>query len=157
MDGVAINIKGYEVLISKCDLERIQSHNWCKAANQNKRVYFGYRAYGQNEKFIYLHRFIVDCPSGMEVDHVNMNTLDNRRENLRICSHARNNCNKRKYKTNTSGYKGVYWHKQRLKWVAEITSNRKKTYLGCFLTAEEAYAAYCIASKKYHDEYGRTV
>ena len=105
-------------------------------------------------KILRMHRFIMDAPDGMVVDHINHDTLDNRRENLRVCTNSQNMMNSRKYISNTSGYKGVCWVKKSGKWVARISINKKQTVLGYFTCPKEASKAYCAASRKYHGEYG---
>src|SRR3990167_5246104 len=75
---------------------------------------------------------------GKEIDHINLNPLDNRKENLRIVTHYQNMLNVTKNKNNTSGYKGVSFHKLVGKWAAYITVNKKRLYLGWFAKPEEA-------------------
>jgi hypothetical protein len=155
MEDVVINICGYEVILSACDVERVMAHNWYVCDKRGKNPYFRYEIYKPQLKRISLHRFITNCPAGMQVDHINLNTLDNRRENLRICTHKENSRNYPKPKNNTSGYKGVCWFKYKKRWKATIHVNKKTIHLGFFDTPEEAYKAYCEASKKYHGEFGR--
>jgi len=155
MEDVVINICGYEVILSACDVERVMAHKWYVSDKRGKSPYFRYEIYKPKLKRISLHRFIVDCPEGMEVDHINLNTLDNRRSNLRICTRKENSLNKPKQKNNTSGYKGVCWFKRKKRWKSTIHVNKKTIHLGFYNTPEEAYAAYCEASKKYHGEFGR--
>jgi hypothetical protein len=97
----------------------------------------------------------MNIQNDLHIDHINGNTLDNRKANLRICTRAENNCNIKRRKNNTSGYKGVSFDKRKKKWSAYISKNYKHYFLGYFVTPEEAYIAYCKASKKYHGEYGR--
>ena len=158
MNEVVINIAGYDVIVSVCDYARVMAKNWKLRTWKNDGPYFthGYWKDGKR-KHLRLHRFIMDCPEGMYVDHKSGNTLDNRRENLRICTKAENTRNCRKSKKNTSGYKGVSWHKRDKKWRSEIRGNYKKIHLGFFDTPEKAYEAYVDASHKYHGEYGRIV
>src|SRR5215210_3970379 len=62
---------------------------------------------------INLHRFIMNTPTGMDTDHINGDTLDNRRQNLRICTHQQNIANRQKQRNPTSSkYKGVSWGKK---------------------------------------------
>jgi hypothetical protein len=156
MNHISIRIKDYDVLVSECDFERVNQHNWYK--NVIKGVpYFAYKTPKPEHKNILLHRFLVDCPTGKCVDHINGNTLDNRRENLRICTQAENRYNSRKSKSNTSGYKGVSYSNYAKKWRSQIKRNNKIIHLGYFETPEKAYEAYVAASKKYHGEFGRIV
>jgi hypothetical protein len=156
MDFRIIKIKEYDVLISECDFERVIAHRWSLAfSNKGDGPYFAYRTPRPERKRILLHRFIVNCPHGNCVDHINCNTLDNRRSNLRICTQAENRFNSRKSKSNTSGYKGVSWCKDTKKWRSQIKLNGKQINLGHFNNPEKAYEAYVSASKKYHGEFGR--
>lgn len=156
---MTISIKGYDVIIDDEDFEKVNACGWCARTNEKKghpeQVYF--RATSNNQKKT-LHRIILGLKDGDRkiVDHINGNTLDNRKSNLRICSQSENCCNRKKAKTNTSGYKGVNFKKQTGKFVARIGRNGKRLFLGYFDTAEEAHIAYCEASKSYHGEYGRT-
>lgn len=85
---------------------------------------------------IKLHRFIMNCPNGMCVDHINHNTLDNRKSNLRICTHFENQQNLRSKKTELTGvYKSNKYKKE--KWVANITKDKNRI-TKYFNTKEEA-------------------
>jgi hypothetical protein len=155
---VVVEIAGYEVIISACDYDRVMAHKWRKAGFK-KGTYFRRSYYDKKngkKKEIFLHRFLADCQHGKQiVDHISGNTLDNRQENLRICTITENNRNCRMNKKNTSGYKGVHWDKERRKWKAVIKVNRKTILLGRFDDPEKAYEAYVAASKKYHGDFGR--
>ena len=87
------------------------------------------------------------------VDHINNNPLDNRKENLRICTQHQNAYNK-KIKLPKSGFRGVQKHKN--KWRATITVKSEIKRLGCFDTAEEAAKIYDKASIEFHGEFGVT-
>lgn len=90
-----------------------------------------------------------------EVDHVNMDRTDNCIRNLRAADHSENNRNRSKQSNNTSGLKGVSWHKQAAKWRAHIVLDGRQRHLGLFSTAEDAYAAYVRAAQNLHGEYAR--
>lgn len=86
-----------------------------------------------------------------EIDHVNGDKADNRWNNLRSATREQNACNKKRPATNTSGYKGVSW--SRNKWYAQIQINKKKINLGRFKTADAAHLAYVNAAKELHKEF----
>ena len=104
-----------------------------------------------NGKIMELQRFIMNPPKGKYVDHINHNTLDNRRSNLRICSNADNLRNGKVRPNNTSGCTGVYYRKTyvKKKWAAEIVVHYKKIFLGGFEKFEDAAKAREKANTKY--------
>ena len=88
-----------------------------------------------------LHHLILGKPPrGKQVDHKNHNGLDNRKQNIHFVDYSQNNANQRRPANNTSGYKGVNWHKGDKKWHAKIARERK--YLGSFTCKHEAALAY---------------
>lgn len=109
------------------------------------------------KKIVLMHRLILGLDFGdkRRGDHKNMNSLDNRRSNLRIATHQQNLYNRRMMNRNTSGYKGVTWDKQHNRWCAQIVVQRRRVWLGRFDTAEAAYAAYCEAALRLHGEFAR--
>jgi HNH endonuclease len=102
-----------------------------------------------------MHRAILGLGKGDPElgDHINGNTLDCRRSNLRLANHAENARNRRMQRNNTSGYKGVSWSNSRGVYVAQIGFNWEKIYLGCSSRAKDAYALYCEASARLHKEF----
>ena len=90
-------------------------------------------------------------PEG-QVDHINQVKADNRIANLRVATHAENMQNRKPYKTNSTGLRGVYRRKTQPDhlFYAAIKVNRKTINLGAFRTAEEAHAAYCAAAARLH-------
>lgn len=111
------------------------------------------------ENPVSLHRVVLErvlqrsLAEGEQVDHVNNNGLDNRRENLRLATSAQNGLNKRISRRNTSGYKGVSWEKRPQKWQAYITHNRKMMSLGKFDDILDAARAYNAAAMKLYGEF----
>jgi len=102
-----------------------------------------------------MHRVIMDCPEGKEVDHKDFNTLNNQRSNLRVCSTSQNCQNRRKSAVNTSGYKGVVLDKRYNKWVTRIKKDRKMIYLGSFKDKEVAALVYDNAARQIHGEFAK--
>lgn len=126
-----------------------------KAGGPHRRGYFHLTHEGK--KYL-VHRIIWEMaygpiPKEMGIDHINGIKADNRVDNLRLATQSQNNWNRRKQKNNTSGFKGVYWEKQRSKWMALIRAFGKLRHLGYFPTPESAYAARIEAEKLYHGEF----
>lgn len=92
------------------------------------------------------------------VDHINGNTLDNRKSNLRVCTHAQNMQNRKMHKNNKSGYKGVYFQSddnRRNPWRVEIKANKRRIQVGSYATAVEAAGAYNDAALTYHGVFAK--
>ena len=100
-----------------------------------------------------LHQLIYNSEAA--VDHINGDTLDNRKANLRAATRSQNQMNKRKYGNFSSNFKGVSWNKRTKKWVAYIKLNRKKTHLGYFRDEMKAAQAYDTAARELFKEYAR--
>ena len=148
-------VQGHVALVDDEDYESISAYKWY--ANIITRVDGSFSVYVQRnmKKPRSLHRFIMDAPADMEVDHINGNPLDNRRTNLRICSRSENMQNQRHQTGGTSKFKGVYWSKHTRKWRAQISINWKKKHLGLFETEQEAALAYNVAALELHGEFAR--
>lgn len=105
---------------------------------------------------LFLHTLVMNPPAGKKVDHINGDSLDNRKSNLRICTQAQNLRNQKIGKRNKSGYKGVSYMKEgkRVKrWVVKIVLNYKQYHVGYFETKQEGAVAYNEAAKKYFGEF----
>lgn len=155
-----INSKKYDsqvVLLDDEDYERLQKHKHKLELRYDKTIkgfYVQFRVKplgickrkGKDmRRTIPSHRWIMNCPKHLQVDHINHNTLDNRKINLRKVTCRENNCNKR---NNKSGFAGVRWHPQGNKWNARITIKGKEKSLGMFKTKEEAINARIKALKE---------
>jgi hypothetical protein len=103
----------------------------------------------------YMARRIMQAPEGVQVDHKNGNHLDNRRLNLRLATNQQNQCNRGPQCNNTSGYKGVTWHKYDQRWKAQIWVNQKNHNLGSFDDPVEAAKAYDAAALELHGRFAR--
>lgn len=138
-----------KVLVSERDRHLLVVYRW--SISNRGYVYCSRRG----KDTLLLHRLIMGLEKGVpiQVDHINGNPLDNRRENLRLCTPIQNSYNLRASSRNRTGFKGVHHHTGR--FVAAIKVNKKKIYLGRFKTPEEAARVYNAAALKYHGEFAR--
>jgi HNH endonuclease/AP2 domain len=137
--------------IDDADFKLVNMYKWNfsrKSSNYGSAVASG----GKRGFSISMHRLIMDAPKGLEVDHINGNPLDNRRNNLRLVTHSQNQKNMSKHKDNKSGYKGVSWHKKAKKWQVHVG---KKGYIGLFTDPKEAAKAYNIAALEHFGEFAK--
>lgn len=143
--------QGYMALVDAADADRVNQHRW--HAHVKRRTVYAQRnarkADGSRTPQ-YLHTFLTGYP---QTDHINGDGLDNRRANLREATHTENSSNRRLARNNTSGYKGVDWHKASRKWRARVKVDRKSKHIGCYSTAEEAARAYDVAARELHGGY----
>lgn len=152
--------KGYVTLISIEDRDLVDL-KWHAHVGVTNVYASGYqRGSGKkNPVYVMLHRLILsrilDRPllKTEFVDHINGNSLDNRRENLRLATKQQNGANAKLRRDNKAGLKGIYRHQNR--WTAMIGLNGKTIYLGCYDTAEEAHQAYCKKAEELFGEYAR--
>lgn len=123
---------------------------------KNKALYMTHNGYVRTSNYFSestFARILMHCPKGKTVDHINGNQLDNRKSNLRICSMHQNDYNKKLYKSNKSGYKGVYATKKG--WKAIIVHNRKPIKIGVYETKENAALAYNEYALEHFGEFAR--
>lgn len=138
--------RGKFALVSDEDFDTLSQYNWLcyrngYACRQGPRQ-------GNNRTLILMHRVIMDAPDGLNVDHINGDTLDNRRENLRLCTHQENVMNRPGY-GGSSKFKGVYHDKRRDRYYATHAGK----HIGSFRCEEDAARAYDDHVKELHGEY----
>ena len=141
-------------IVDDDDYPWLSSFKWSVSADgyaiRNKKLGYG----KNNKRFEYMHKTVMHCDGSIkQVDHINLDRLDNRKSNLRLCSMEQNRKNRKKTKNNTSGFKGVYFHKDTEKWLAQIKSDKKHYHLGLFIDKVEAARAYDKAALRLHGEY----
>ena len=90
----------------------------------------------------------ITIPKNKVIDHINGNKIDNRLCNLRIVSPQKNSLNQARHREGKM--RGVMWHSVHKKWLARITVNKKRIYLGYFKTEQEATKARLDAERKYY-------
>lgn len=142
--------RGKYALVDDDDYKLLINRKWY--CNDN-----GYAAREQrkngNRYQQYMHREIIGAEKGQEVDHINRNRLDNRKENLRFCTRPENVMNSKKRIDNNSGYRGVFWRTRERKWVSRITINKKRIYTGSFDNKIEAAIAYNNSALKHFGQF----
>lgn len=142
--------KGFVALIDDEDFDLVTQYRW-----HYKR---GYATATPTHRgpTIFMHRLISGARADVEVDHRNLNGLDNQRSNLRHATAAQQSMNRSKFRNCVSLFKGVVWEKSRQKWRAKITFNRKCLHLGRFDNEEDAARAYDMAAIRLFGEFAFT-
>lgn len=149
--------KGVFVLVDDEDYEKVKQFKWNAQIKKSKSIY-ATAAININGKWINIrmHRFIlgVDASEKRQTDHINNNTLDNRKSNLRLCTSKQNDFNRLpKVNKKYSPYKGVCFHKGRKKFTAYIMFDDKQIHLGGYKTDREAALAYDKKAMELFGEY----
>lgn len=140
--------QGMEALIDECDVKYVQEYKWfantvTPAKNRAKKRYtYPSSRIGLDKGYIYLHRFIMEPAKGLTVDHINGNTMDNRRANLRICTYRENSCN---HEAHRSGKLVGTYRSKTGSYNAQIQVDGKVKHIGVFKTEYEAHQAYLEA------------
>jgi len=151
--------RGYVAIVDDEDYERVARWSWYYQLGYAFRTK---RKTDVNQPgAIAMHRFILNAPKGIDVDHINNDDkLDNRRSNLRLATNGQNGHNGRKYtrhgKPCSSPYKGVGWSRSAGKWTSRIAVDKKLIWLGLFSNEIDAARAYDAAARKLHGEFART-
>ena len=137
-------------IVSASDYDRISAFMW----RSHPRGYAQCDLPGGGGT-VTMHRMVMAAPTGSEVDHINGDKLDNRRENLRFVTRSQQIANCRSHEGSTSRFKGVSRPKGRRKWIAQISCKGRYHYLGWFDTEEGAACSYNEAAKRLFGEFAR--
>lgn len=152
--------KGQVAVVDIEDLPILEKHNWCAAWSERLQAFYARTNIKEDDVWrgVLMHRFILGLKhgDGIQGDHRDGNTLDNRKKNLRKATKSQNGMNKGTQRNNKSGLKGVTWHARTGMWRADIGANGIAKTLGYFPFKEEAHEAYCAAAKIMHGEFFRT-
>ena len=120
-------------------------------------MHHGYIETTDKDTIISMHRLVMHVTNeDVEVDHKKHNKFDNRKSELRITTHSQNMQNRSLYVNNTSGVKGVIWHKRDCVWEVQININGERKYLGRYVDFNEAVKVRKEAEEKYFDEFSYT-
>lgn len=142
--------KGKYALVDDEDFEALNRHKWYYSQGYAMRdEWLG----SSKKKHLQMHRVIMDTPAGNDTDHLNRDKLDNRRENLRVCTRSQNSVNKGIQKNSTTGFKGVHFFKRTGKWMSYVHLDKKRVYLGYFASPEAAATAYNKAVSEHYGEF----
>ena len=147
--------QGKFAIVDTADFEWLNHWKWY-ALKQGRTFYAGrYRrkADGPGGGIVLMHREILNPVLGKESDHINGVGTDNRRCNLRICTHQENMMNQKKRAGCSSQFRGVHWHKQREKWETQIHYDGICHNLGLFINEADAARAYNVEAAKHHSTF----
>lgn len=147
--GYGLTSTGEVFLFDADNYPLIKDTTWyrCNKCNEGSS-YIGDRS------GVCIHRYIVEAPNGFEIDHINLNPLDNRKSNLRVCTHQQNQCNQPLQTNNTSGVTGVSFYARRSKYRARIKYLQKEVHLGYYISFIEAVQARNEGMRCLFGEYG---
>lgn len=151
--------KGKMTMVDDEDYEALMTYKWFALGSPGYDGLYaarnGQRGDGERHRTtIRMHRELMGNPTGLMVDHIDHDTLNNQRINLRVVTRSQNGQNQRGQKQKTSSiYKGVSWHKKGKVWYAQIGLNQQSNHLGGFSTEEAAARAYDAAASEYFGEY----
>lgn len=146
--------KGMFALVDEDDYERVNQLKWYPDKGNLTKYAGTFTFINGKPVHVALHRLIMGLSKGdgKEIDHINGNGLDNRKQNLRVCTRGENLRNS-KFRKGSSSHRGVHLHKGSKKWYAQIRFDNKKHYLGSFDCEIEAAEAYNNAAKEHHGEF----
>ncbi len=136
--------QGMVCIVDAEDVPMLSDRNWSVRTHRGK-------SYAVSSTAI-MHRLLTNAPEGLEVDHINGDTLDNRKSNIRVCNHKENMRNTVS-RGGTSSYKGVSWDQETNKWKVQIANYGKKIYGGVWKCEVSAAEAYDRLAREHHGEY----
>ena len=145
--------KGKVAIVDKEDYEKVIQYTW----NYGKHGYAS-TSLCNPKRMLLMHRLIINAPDNKHVDHIDGNTLNNCKSNLRLCSVIENCRHRTKLSShNTSGKTGVDFDKKSNKWRSRITINKQEKIIGYYDCYADAILARMDAEDKYFKEFKPTV
>lgn len=148
--------QGYSCIVDDADYEFLSQWSWHVLIGSHVYAVRNSEPVNGKRRHILMHRVLCNTPDGMDTDHINGNSLDNRRANLRVATRNQNMHNRKPNAKGSSKYKGVSWHKQHRKWIVNIQVNKVKHFLGLFTDEKEAAMAYERRAKEEFGEFHRS-
>lgn len=147
---IGITSAGDKFLIDKEDFDKVKNYCW----RREKRGYIIANSRNGENKIVWIHRIIMSVTDEqILVDHKSWDKSDNRKTNLRLATKSQNNINIKRKSNNTSGYTGVTYNKRSNKYIARISKDNKRIFLGSFDSIEEAIKARHEAEISLHGEW----
>lgn len=148
--------KGQFALVDNEDYEFLMQWKWQASFDKKSNQFYAVTTKRSRifNATIRMNRFIMSATDNkIFVDHIDRNTLNNQRSNLRIATHSQNGANRKSHKNSSSKYLGVSWKKDQNKWAATIQKDRNSYRLGVFSGEADAAKAYDNAAVKLHGEF----
>ena len=139
--------KGKIALVDDDMFDLLSKHKWHALSSK-------YASFEIGGEIVRMHRLVINAKECEFVDHIDGNTFNNQRNNLRIATKSQNAMNMKNVR-HTSQFKGVCWHKLAKKWMAQIKCNYKRIYLGIFKEERDAAIAYDKAAIEHFGEFAR--
>jgi hypothetical protein len=149
--------QGRFAIVDPQDYQHLSKYKWRLCRTKGKNMLYAERSIrlpGGKYSRLLMHRQLIEAPEGYVIDHINGCGLDNRRANLRLATVSQNAWNSKK-RNPRSGYKGVWFAKDKGQWRAAIVCHGRRIHLGYFTGKIDAAKAYDDAAKKYYKEFAR--
>lgn len=147
---------GEFAIVDDADYDLVKGYKWYAAKRPHTCYAIRYYEKDGRRTSQLMHRLIMPPPDGFEIDHINGNGRDNRRTNLRVCTHSQNAHNSHAHKDGISRFKGVSWVTRLSRWQVYIQYEKIQYYLGLFDDEIKAAKAYDVKARELFREYART-
>jgi len=148
--------QGQKAIVDDEDFEKLNRYKWHVLWNKDTKSFYAMRSIynGKEWKTTLMARIIMNASPDRQVDHINHDTLDNRKSNLRLVNYQQNQFNQMSHNKNkTSQYKGVSYDRTMHKWRTRICKDGVRYFLGRFKNEKKAAMAYNEAARRMFGEY----